>query len=187
MFFPRYQVQENDTCNTILSEANFTLTELLAWNPTIHRNCDNLSWLEGHAICVSPPGTDTYDVNITVSWGQAWTSPAWGSWAAAETVGAAWNATEAASLAARAVAGAPLPTMTAVYNATAESIRARLVEENCPVTADDLERGFEWYYLSDGCQSLLGPYCSPDIDGSPPVPPVSGFPNECLPAAVMKW
>jgi hypothetical protein len=177
------KVKENDTCTSIIAEEQFTMTELLAWNPSIHRSCDNIGNLKGRGICVSPPGYDTYDVNVTVSWPtQTWATPTWGSWAAGDTAGAAWSTANATAVQRRA----PSPMETTVYNATAEAELKKLRREKCPVTDEDLEMGFEWHMLSRECLRLLGPYCNPKIGVPVPEVPASGFPGECLPTAVLE-
>ena len=135
--------------------------------------------MKGRTVCVSPPGADTYDVNITVSWGQ-WTTPSWGSWTAAPTRADGLPPTPVLEL--RDL----IPTATYVYNATIERRRAEVIDRHCPVTREDLERGFDWHYLSRGCYELLKPYCHPSGEG--PVPTgLPEVPEECLPAVVMGW
>lgn len=79
-----------------------------------------------------------------------------------------------------------VPTATFVYNATAETHLARVYKEHCPVTEEDLERGFEWYYLSRECDELLRPYCNPLTDTPEPTEAAS-IPSNCLPDSVMGW
>jgi hypothetical protein len=138
--------------------------------------------MKGRTICVSPPGAESYDVNVTVSWAQQWTTPVGGSWIAAPTRADLNGAKTTQELKLRDL----VPTSTFVYNATAEARLAEVYARHCPVTEDDLERGFEWYYLSRGCYELLRPYCNPRIDGPAPTG-MSKVPDECLPAAVMGW
>lgn len=141
--------------------------------------------MKGRTICISPPGAESYDVNVTVSWAQQpWSRPSGGSWLPAPTRAdsnvAATTATKKLRL--RDV----MPTPTFVYNATAEKRQAELLARYCPVTQDDLEKGFQWYYLTHRCHELLGLYCNPQIDGSEPMG-LPQVPNECRPAAVMGW
>ena len=138
--------------------------------------------MKGRTICISPPGEETYDVNITVSWAQQWTAPTGGSWTAAPT-----RADKAATPTAKAVKLRDvIRTVAFVYNATAELRLAELFRKHCPVTEEDLKRGFVWSYLSEECDELLSPYCNLSIDGPEPTR-VSVVPEECLPAAVMGW
>lgn len=48
-----HSVAVNETCADILSGMNFTLTELISWNPTIHKSCDNIGSMTGRTICIS--------------------------------------------------------------------------------------------------------------------------------------
>ncbi|KAK4442512.1 hypothetical protein QBC34DRAFT_444120 [Podospora aff. communis PSN243] len=169
-----YEVQEGDTCASVLESCggNFTLTELIAWNPAIHGNCDNLGWLKGKDICVSPPGAagGNYEVNTTVGWGVEWTTPGWGEWGAAPTAGEDWVDVVATTT------GAAVPMVTMLWNATAERVVARMVEENCPVGEEVWEGG----RLSRECRRLLAPYCDPHPDAPMPPRPERGFPMECV-------
>lgn len=154
------------------------MTELLAWNPTIHNNCDNLKNMIGRTICVSPPGIDNYNFTLSISWAQ-WATPTVGSWTTAPTMGEPQTAPNAT-----AAKRAAIPTF--VYNATAEELLSRLYKRHCPVTVEDFERGFEWYYLSSRCDKLLRPFCNPVI-GAPEPTGVENVPGECMPSAVMGW
>lgn len=57
----------NETCDDVLRGQRFSMVQLLAWNPTIHLNCDNLASMEGRSICLSPPGGGTLEINSTVT------------------------------------------------------------------------------------------------------------------------
>jgi hypothetical protein len=46
-------VPPNATCADLLRNNDFTLTELLAWNPVIHSSCDNVLALAGRTYCLS--------------------------------------------------------------------------------------------------------------------------------------
>lgn len=51
-----YMVQPNDTsCLDLARNFNITLTQLLAWNPTIDPLCQNWNRTINHVICVSNP------------------------------------------------------------------------------------------------------------------------------------
>lgn len=142
--------------------------------------------MKGRTICISPPGAESYDVNVTVSWAQQpWSRPTGGSWLPAPTradSGAVATTTPTKKLRLRDA----MPTPSFVYNATAERRRVELLAKYCPVTHDDLEKGFAWYYLTPPCYELLRPYCNPDIDGPEPMG-LPKVPIECRPAAVMGW
>lgn len=75
----------NDTCKSILAGKDFTITELLGWNPVIHSSCDNLNSLTGHTICLSPPDSKDWDIPLTVTYNDTFTLPSgnWGSLPAA--------------------------------------------------------------------------------------------------------
>lgn len=61
-----YTVQSNDTCRGVASAHNITLTQLLAWNPSIDPYCVNFGYTEGHVICMSNPmGYEKPTVTIT--------------------------------------------------------------------------------------------------------------------------
>ncbi|KAI7773858.1 hypothetical protein LA080_009709 [Diaporthe eres] len=175
---PGSEVENGDTCESIISEKSFTMTELLAWNPTIHNNYDNLKNMVGRTICVSPPGTETYNFTLSISWVE-WATPTVGSWTTAPTMGEPQIATNATAAKRTAI-----PTF--VYNATAEEQLNSLDKTHCPITDDDFERGFEWYYLSSKCRTLLSPFCNPITGASEPAG-AGNIPDECMPAVVMRW
>jgi hypothetical protein len=49
-----YTVAANDTCYGIVQQysGDFSISQLIAWNPNINRECLNLDQLEGYQICV---------------------------------------------------------------------------------------------------------------------------------------
>lgn len=87
---------------------------------------------------------------------------------------------------ANATAAKRTATPTFVYNATVEEDLNLLSKRHCPITDKDFERGFEWYYLSPKCDTLLRPFCNP-IVGAPEPTGVDKVPHECMPSAVMGW
>ncbi|KAK9775005.1 putative LysM domain-containing protein [Seiridium cardinale] len=80
-----HKVASGETCRDILKDEAFTLTELLAWNPILYRDCSNIDALVNRTICISPPGTAEYDVDVRVNWTTTWTIP--GNWEAWSTLG----------------------------------------------------------------------------------------------------
>ncbi|KAF8252101.1 LysM domain-containing protein [Wilcoxina mikolae CBS 423.85] len=51
-----YTVQTNDTCTSIASAHNITVSQFKAWNPTINAGCYNIDRMNGTQVCVSVPG-----------------------------------------------------------------------------------------------------------------------------------
>ena len=172
-------VPENATCADLLRTNDFTLTELLSWNPIIHSTCNNLPTLAGRTICLSPPGSDSWDVEVTVSWPDLWTRPP-GSWVGAPMAGAdAPNNTTP-------VFATSVGTATGMADTAAASSYAPYIE-HYPVTGEDILGGFEWDMIDENCQSLLEPYCSPTPTEGQPPPTSTTFPTSCLPSYVMGW
>ncbi|KAK4186732.1 hypothetical protein QBC35DRAFT_452972 [Podospora australis] len=56
-------VPANATCKAIAKSANTTEVLLKAWNPVLNAGCYNIENLEGHQLCVSPPGPVYVDPN----------------------------------------------------------------------------------------------------------------------------
>lgn len=172
------QITANETCTQILADKNFTITELLAWNPIIHAQCDNLASLIGHTICISPPGSGAWDIPITVTptSNDTWTLPA-GNW------GPLPSATEAANVSwSDPHAFGTVGTVTATANTSYASLVASRITA-CPVSDADISNGFEWAMLPEDCSSVMAPYCTPDLDE--PVPEETTFAESCLPSVVM--
>ncbi|KAK4141819.1 LysM domain-protein [Dichotomopilus funicola] len=69
---PACKIQElspDDTCRSIITAQNITISQLLAWNPIISAGCGNLDRWRGRFICVSSPGgtIDVPDGNATTT------------------------------------------------------------------------------------------------------------------------
>ncbi|KAK9794210.1 putative Carbohydrate-binding module family 18 protein [Seiridium cardinale] len=56
-----YQVQENDTCNSVLEslERQVSVQTFISWNSNLNSQCSNIQSLSGTYVCISPPGTTT--------------------------------------------------------------------------------------------------------------------------------
>ncbi|RHZ57207.1 hypothetical protein CDV55_105582 [Aspergillus turcosus] len=173
-----HTIAANETCKDILAGKDFTITELLAWNPIIHRNCDNLATLVGHTICVSPPGSGDWDIPITVTYNETWTVPP-GDWVALPSAIEASNVTRTDPYAFGSIG-----TVTATANETYSSLGASRITD-CPVKDQDIEDGFEWALLPEDCSSSMEPYCTPFLDE--PAPPSTTFASSCLPSVIMGW
>ncbi|KAM0669445.1 hypothetical protein ACQRIU_003007 [Beauveria bassiana] len=171
------EVRGNQTCKDIMQGQKFTIVELRAWNPVLYSDCGNLDTLIGHSICISPPGTDHYDVNGTVTWSTGPTRPPTGTWAPLPTTGRTAGSETIPEIITDA------PTQTASGNATATSEWNQVVT-NCPVSDDDVEAGFDWDMLSDECSEMLEPYCTQPLPGST-YPASTTFPSSCLPSAIL--
>lgn len=50
-----YKVGQNDTCPSIASAHNISITQFLTWNPAIDPLCLNLDHQVGHMVCVGNP------------------------------------------------------------------------------------------------------------------------------------
>ncbi|OQE08785.1 hypothetical protein PENVUL_c008G06108 [Penicillium vulpinum] len=88
-----HTVSANETCKSILAGKDFTIVELLGWNPIIHSNCDNLNSLKGHTICLSPPDSKEWDIPLTVTYNDTFTLPS-GNWGSLPSARDAPNATQ---------------------------------------------------------------------------------------------
>ncbi|KAB8068089.1 hypothetical protein BDV29DRAFT_162701 [Aspergillus leporis] len=172
-----HMVAANKTCKDILAGKDFTITELLAWNPIIHTKCDNLAALVGHTICVSPPGSRDWDIPIMVTFNETWTVPT-GDWVPLP------SATEASNVTHTDPYAFGIGTVTATANTTYSSLGAARIT-NCPVKDQDIENGFEWALLPDDCSSSMEPYCTSFLDQ--PAPPSTTFASSCLPSVIMGW
>ncbi|RHZ63587.1 LysM peptidoglycan-binding domain-containing protein [Aspergillus thermomutatus] len=173
-----HTIAANETCKDILAGKDFTITELLAWNPIIHRSCDNLATLVGHTICVSPPGSGDWDIPITVTYNETWTVPT-GDWVALPSAAEASNVTRTDPYAFGSVG-----TVTATANMTYWSLGASRITD-CPVKDQDIEDGFDWALMPEDCSSSMEPYCTPFLDE--PAPPSTTFASSCLPSVIMGW
>ncbi|KAL4947549.1 hypothetical protein BDW69DRAFT_190101 [Aspergillus filifer] len=173
-----YTVTANDTCNTILADKSYTLTELLAWNPILHSDCGNMASLSGHTICISPPGSGEWDIPITVTYTEIFTTPA-GDWVTAPAATQAPNTTRTDPYALQ-----PIGTLTATANMTAYSLSVAMATA-CPISEEDYERGFEWELLPFDCSEVMELYCEPDPDS--PAPEETTFEPSCMPSVIMGW
>ncbi|KAL4787164.1 hypothetical protein BJX76DRAFT_29075 [Aspergillus varians] len=173
-----HTVAANETCKEILADKDFTITELLAWNPIIHTQCDNLASLVGRTICVSPPGSGDWHIPITVTYNETWTLPA-GDWVPLPSATDAANVTWSDPYAIGTVG-----TITATANTTYANLGASRITD-CPVSDQDINRGFEWALLPEDCSRSMEPYCTPFLDE--PAPPLTTFASSCLPSVIMGW
>lgn len=71
------------------------------------------------------------------------------------------------------------PTSTVTANATAASLEIARTSF-CPISNEDLLDGWTVADLPDACESLVGPYCWPDLNA--PVLPSKHFPAVCTPS-----
>ncbi|KAI6080958.1 hypothetical protein F4821DRAFT_265393 [Hypoxylon rubiginosum] len=161
-----YEVQPGETCKQIISNQTFGMLELVQWNPVLESGCDNMTVMEGRTICVTPPGSDSYDVTITATFNNTWTWPA-GSWVPGPTQGTPLNTTT------EWVTAIPTTTMT-----TGEGPAPTDYFANCPLDDDVYDTGFDWEMLDDECKELLSPYCDPVLTGTPL--PSTTFPSSCF-------
>ncbi|KAJ6151669.1 hypothetical protein N7470_006797 [Penicillium chermesinum] len=169
-----YKVKEGDTCKTILEGKGYYKNQLLSWNPTLRTNCDNLETVVGQGICISPPGSSTWDVTTTNRTSTMIFTMFPGDW---ETGPAPTQVTESPTYTALPTNFSPI-TSTYTVNQTAQSM-IEDYSKYCPILDEDYEDGFRWEDLSDTCQDLLDPYCSPDIHS--PSPKSTEFPGSCTP------
>ncbi|KAF7183838.1 hypothetical protein CNMCM7691_004260 [Aspergillus felis] len=174
-----YQVQPNDTCDSILANHTFYLTQLLSWNPTIHTTCDNLDTFVGKDICVSPPGSTEWDVTpttFTTTWNvtfvlQTTLFTSIPSQTAAPNYTTSWFVSTT-TIANHTVTG------TASASDVVSAYNDLLVY--CPITYDDTMSGWSPYDLPDDCLDGLLEYCSPSINAT--MPASTSFPASCSPA-----
>lgn len=193
-------VQSNQTCNDILSNKTFYLTQvskvmsdyvrlycakltcqLLSWNPTIHANCDNLGSMVGRSICVSPPGSTEWDAAPSIT-------------SRSSTVTFVVPSTSFGTIPAQTAVpnrttsyfvNTLLPNITTIAmtaNATAESLLAQRTGY-CPFNSSDYTAGLTIYDMPGNCSDLLEPYCFPDPDA--PILTSTTFPASCSPAAAL--
>ncbi|OQD80022.1 hypothetical protein PENANT_c040G10752 [Penicillium antarcticum] len=131
----------------------------------------------GQSICISPPGSSSWDVTTTNRTSTMTFTMFTGDW---ETGPAPTQVTESPTYTALPTKFTSL-TSTYTVNQTAQSMIADY-SKYCPILDDDYEDGFQWEDLSGNCQDLLDPYCSPDIHS--PSPKSTKFPGSCTPTAV---
>jgi len=51
-----YTIKTNDTCISIADGAHVTWAQVVSWNPSLGRACQNLPQYIGYVICISNPG-----------------------------------------------------------------------------------------------------------------------------------
>jgi len=172
-------VQQNTTCNSILANETFYLTQLLSWNPTIWSNCGNLDSMVNQTICISPPGTSYWlapssNATYTTTVSYVVPSTSFGT-LPPQTDSVTWTSFSYVNTT------IPIPsTVTAPpQNATVNAIYATLTAY-CPYNATDYGLGLNIYDTVGNCSDLLQPYCDPMFDQ--PAAPSTTFPSSCLPA-----
>ncbi|ETS82828.1 hypothetical protein PFICI_04704 [Pestalotiopsis fici W106-1] len=173
-----YEVQPNDTCDSILADETFYLTQLLSWNPTIYADCSNLDSMVGREICISPPGSTTWDVqpqNITTSWNVTFVMPTTVFTTLPEQTSVpTYNTTYLAP-----TTPINITTITATADPTAiESYVSLLVY--CPISYNDTMDGWTIPDLPDTCADALSSYCQPPADAT--MPPSTSFDATCYPS-----
>lgn len=161
-----YKLQAQDTCKNIVSDRGFTMTELVHWNPILEAGCDDLKALRGRTICITPPGSYSYDVATTASFNHTWTWPA-GSWVPGPTQG---------TLLGNVTTDWTTPIQTTTLT-TGHAVPSDYFA-NCPLNDDVYDAGFDWELISQECKDLLSPYCDPVLTGTPL--PSTTFPSSCF-------
>ncbi|KAL4805718.1 hypothetical protein BDV18DRAFT_139700 [Aspergillus unguis] len=172
-----YTVADGDTCKSIIAGKGYYMNQFLSWNPTIHQNCDNLHSMVGHEVCISPPGSTEWDVATTNRTSTMSFTMFPGEW---ETGPAPTPVTTEVSYPAIPTEFITI-TSTVTINQTEQSILNDYMKY-CPINNIDYDNGFQWIDLSEDCQEILEPYCTPDIDA--PSPSSTQFPDSCTPARV---
>ncbi|KZF20520.1 carbohydrate-binding module family 50 protein [Xylona heveae TC161] len=153
-------VQQNQTCDDILADQPYYLSQLIAWNPTIHNSCDNLGIMVGRGICISPPGTASWETPSNST--DVTTTPVsfvvpTGTFAPAPNATTTQNFTTSWYV---PTVLPPVPTSNSTMNqSTVDALNERT--EWCPITSDDASRGFVFADLPEDCQEAVDPYCNP--------------------------
>ncbi|KAJ5795122.1 hypothetical protein N7457_001721 [Penicillium paradoxum] len=82
-----HTIEPSETCQGIVRDRPFGLVQLMGWNPTIHQNCDNLDYMAGRSICISPPGEGEFNLpKSRTSTTRGLTTSLIDSWVPAETI-----------------------------------------------------------------------------------------------------
>ncbi|KAI0439808.1 hypothetical protein F4803DRAFT_568059 [Xylaria telfairii] len=162
-----YKIKAGDTCKQIMKTNGFTMNELKHWNPILETGCDNLDVLQGRTICITPPGTNSYDGSITATFNDTWTWPA-GSWVPGPTQGVPLGNTTTDWF-------PPIQTTTLT---TGKGPAPTEYFANCPLDDAVYDTGFDWELISQECKDLLSPYCDPVLTGTPL--PSTTFPSSCF-------
>ncbi|KAJ5720987.1 uncharacterized protein N7483_008921 [Penicillium malachiteum] len=137
-----YEVQENDTCSSILQNQTFYQVQLTSWNP--------------------PPGTSSWVVpstNITTSWNVTWVIPPRPSRRCLPSR----QRSPYSTLQTSHGLSPPLPHQLKAcltWNETFVPLYLNLTEY-CPITQHELSNGWTIYDLPEGCEDLLDEYCNP--------------------------
>jgi len=131
----------------------------------------------GREICVSPPGSSTWDVvpsNYTQIWNVTFVVPStsFGT-IPPQTATPTYNTTWFIP-----TATLNISTSTVTVDASQISQLAALTVD-CPITQDDYEAGWSIYDLPDDCTNALIEYCEPAINATQP--PATSFPATCSP------
>ncbi|KAF6233163.1 hypothetical protein HO173_008707 [Letharia columbiana] len=170
------KVLQNQTCQDITTNQAFTFVQLIAWNPTIHLNCDNLDVMVGRSICISPPGSSVYKATLmntsTVTMSSMFPGPYVSGSINSNPPDAttSWYNTQTTF---------PPPVVTTfIANLTTASLVAARTSF-CPITPDDFLNGLYEEDLPEDCDALIEPYCWPDPDA--PTPSSTSFPASCTP------
>ncbi|KAI0197887.1 hypothetical protein F4808DRAFT_284707 [Astrocystis sublimbata] len=161
------EIQPGDTCKQIVKDQAFTMNEFTHWNPILKTGCDDLSVLAGRTVCITPPGTDNYDVTMTASFNHTFTFPS-GSWVPGPTQGTPLGNTTTDWV-------TPVQTTTLTTGKGAEPTKYYAY---CPLDDEVYDEGFDWEIISQECRDLLSPYCDPATTGNPL--PSTTFPSSCL-------
>ncbi|KAK3934138.1 hypothetical protein QBC46DRAFT_274422 [Diplogelasinospora grovesii] len=173
-----YEIKTNDTCDSILADEDYSLNQLLSWNPTIHSTCDNLDSMIGREICISPPGTTSWDIvsgNISATWNVTFVLPPTSFTVVPnQTVVPNYTTTYL-----NPTTPVNITTTTVTVDTAAATSYASLLVY-CPITNNDAQNGWTIPDLPDNCTSALSVYCSPSSNAT--TPPSTVFPTTCSPA-----
>ncbi|KAI0487067.1 hypothetical protein F4859DRAFT_510850 [Xylaria cf. heliscus] len=164
-----YKIKSGDTCKQIMKDNGFSMNELKHWNPILETGCDDLTTFLGRSICITPPGSNTYNGSVTATFNDTWVWPS-GSWVAGPTQG-----TPLVNATTDWVPPIQTTTLTTGKGAAPTDYFA-----NCPLTDQIYDTGFDWELISQECKDLLSPYCDPVLTGKPL--PSTTFPSSCLAA-----
>ncbi|KAL1835395.1 hypothetical protein VTJ49DRAFT_6815 [Mycothermus thermophilus] len=177
-------LDRNYTCSELTRGQPFGLIQLLSWNPSIHRNCDNMDSMIGRSICLSPPGGGTYDVNVTTGHPPNPTldNPLVSSWVSADptdptTTDIDFTTSWYTPTLNRSATPSVIITMT--FNETRASELAQQTQY-CWLSDDDFANGFMEEDFPAGCQSLFDVYCFPTAGAPVPTEPAR-IPAVCTP------
>ncbi|EPE27579.1 LysM [Glarea lozoyensis ATCC 20868] len=132
-----HTIQKGETCKQIVAGKAYTTNELVAWNPILETGCENTTALEGRTICITPPGTDNYDLQVTATFSWTWTVPS-GQWVPGPTQGSPLgNSTTNLQFV--------MPTTTMTRGSGPDPTAYFL---NCPIKGQDYDNGFDWEMIN---------------------------------------